>query len=136
MIFFDDFTTSVKSHDHGCSRKGAHHDNDSAIFTDVSNRFNAAADQVQVNKGFAVQDTDRVTILGRAIDMALRIKRSCCHEKDRLCTDPPLNPLVDFLVNLAHRRLSLTITLPKKQFTVNVLIKFKPVPTGAGTFLT
>src|ERR1700751_4776119 len=103
MIFFDDFTTSVKSHDHGCSRKGAHHDNDSAIFTDMSNGFNSAADQVQINQGFAVQDTDRVTILGRAIDMALWIKRSRGHEKDRLRVDPLLDPLVDFLVDLAHR---------------------------------
>src|ERR1700761_5611894 len=68
----------------------------------MSNCFNSAADQVQVNKSFAVQDTDRVTILGRAIDVALRIKRSRCHEKDWLCTDPLLNALVDFLIDLAH----------------------------------
>ena len=69
----------------------------------MSNCFDSTADQVQVNKGFAVQDTDRVTILGGAIDVALRIKRSRRHEKDRLRTDPLLNPLVDFLVDFSHR---------------------------------
>src|SRR5258708_27614652 len=113
MIFFDDFTTPVKSHDHGCSLKGAHHDNDAAIFANMSNRFNSAADQVQVNKGFVVQDADRVTILRRTIDMAMWIKWSRGHEKDPLHTNPLFNPLVDFLVDLAHSMLSLTITISK-----------------------
>src|SRR4029077_14217599 len=132
VVFFDNFTPPVKSHDQRRSLKGAHHDNDSSIFTNMSNWFNSATDQVQVNKGFAVQDTDRVTILGRAIDMSLWIKRSRRHENDRLCIDPLPNPLIDFLVDLAHSNvigngIGTARLIPGTE-TVKCLIQFRLVP--------
>src|ERR1700722_6460320 len=117
MVFFDDFTAPMKSHDHRRSLKGAHHHNNPFIFANVSNRFNSAPDQVEVNQGFVVQDADRVTIFGGTIDMAIWIKWSRCHEKDPLQANPLLNPFVDFLVDLAHSvycMLSITVSVPEE----------------------
>src|SRR5260370_37874816 len=97
----------MKSHDHGRSLKGAHHHNNPFIFANVSNRFNSAADQVEVNKGFVVQDADRVTIFGRTIDMAVWINWSRSHEKDPLQANPFLNPVVAFLIELTHNSYSM-----------------------------
>ena len=93
----------VEAHDPGRAGEGAEHEDDAAVLTQVRDRLDAAPGEVEIGDPMVVQDGERPLIaLGRAVDVAVGVKRRRGHEEHRLGLDEAGQPGVDVGIEAAH----------------------------------
>ncbi|HXR54839.1 MAG TPA: hypothetical protein VN793_07305 [Acidimicrobiales bacterium] len=93
----------VEAHDPGRAGEGTEHQDDAAVLTQVRDRLGAASGEVQIGGPMVVQDREGPLIaLGRAVDVAVGVKRRRGHEEHRLGLDEAGQPGVDVGIKAAH----------------------------------
>jgi len=92
----------METHNNGRSIKSAEHQNDPAILFEVSDRFNAAPDQIEICDGCGTEDSKGIEALGREIEVSSRIERSRRYKEDVLSQNEFRQTFVDVGVNSAQ----------------------------------
>jgi hypothetical protein len=95
---------AVEAHDARRALEGAEHHDDAAVLAEVRDGLDAAAGLVEVGDAARTEDGELAAVaLRRAVDVAVRVERRRRHEEDRLGLDEAGEPLVDLVVDPAHR---------------------------------
>jgi hypothetical protein len=95
-------SSAVQSDDIGRALKRAEHNDDPAVFPQVSNGLNAASGVIDVCHGRRSKDPERVSTFRRDVHVTVTIQRGAAHKEDSLRFDKFTDVPIDRCMNLSH----------------------------------
>src|SRR5688572_19632079 len=83
-----DVGCAMQPHDLRRSIERAEHEDDATVLTQVGDRFDAAAGEVEIGNLTRAEDAKGIESLWRTVDESAGIERRRCHEKHPLLPEP------------------------------------------------
>ncbi len=102
LVRFDGAPLAMEPQDFGRTLKRAEHDHDAAVFAQVRDGLDAAAENVEIGDRARSKNPKSVQSLRRKVDVAIRVEGRCRHKKHRLRLNEAAERFVDLWICFRH----------------------------------